>query len=243
MKLSLRLSLLLLGLIAVGAKPAQAAVIDFTDRTAWSLVEGEWTFTSSTVYDGVKVTVATQGPSWLLTFNSGDAHAGCAAATGLSCDGDGLGVTDDEVTFGSLASGATDRITVSFSDATTTLPTTVNISQLRFLDLFGAGGPIGEPATETAQWAALSNGSLVEGNFSGVDTTSTLGYGTAIVNLQNVAIIQFFTTASLSPASNANSDFSLAAIDLAAVPEPATLALTGAGLAAVVRAARRRRRS
>jgi hypothetical protein len=99
--------------------PAGAATIDFTNAAAWSAANGTSIYTSPTLFDGVTVTVTSQGPSGLLTFNSGaDINPTCAALTGLSCGGDGLGVSDDEVTVGSgLTSPSLERIFVYFKHA------------------------------------------------------------------------------------------------------------------------------
>jgi hypothetical protein len=231
----LRASLLSAVFVLAGAAPSDAALIDFTDRAAWSLAEGaddDPGFTSGTTYDGVSVRVTSNGPATLLTFNAGDVNPTCAAVTGLACDGDGLGINDDEITYGDIFQGTADSIFVYFSAP-------VNVASVGFLDLFGVTG--GDTQAETAKWLALlTDFSIVEGFVVGTDT-GNLGYKTAAPNLSNVLAMRFFTANSITtPDPAANSDFALAAIEITPIPEPATLILTGAGLAAAFRARRRR---
>ncbi|HLG59061.1 MAG TPA: hypothetical protein VI485_27210 [Vicinamibacterales bacterium] len=191
---------------------AQAATIDFTSLI-WSGASGKSSFSASTLFDGIKVTVSST--SGLLTFNSGgDVNSGCVAGTGgLACKGDGLGVGDDEVTSGS------ERLNVYFSAP-------VSITGLGFLDLFGPpSNKSGDAAAETARWYVYSPSQSSSQSVTGTDQTSTLGYKAVSTSYTNVTQLRFYAT------TPTNSDFALASIKIAPskVAEPATLLLSGIG--------------
>ena len=103
--------------------------------------------------------------------------------------------------------------------------------------MYGEGGS--DPAAEVAQWGVIfwDNSNDLDNNLTGTGNSLGLGLGVATVDLHAVRSLIFFGN------GPANTDFSLAAIEATAspvVPEPATLLLTGAGLAAAFRARRRR---
>jgi hypothetical protein len=82
------------------ASLSQAApvLVDFTDASKWSGANGQSSFTAS--YGDVDVTAsATNGN---LSFNAND-KGGCVnganqSVRDLSCNGDGLGIKNDEIT-------------------------------------------------------------------------------------------------------------------------------------------------
>lgn len=222
------LALGVFGLLLGSAQPAQANLIDFTNAALWQAAIGTTAF-STTLADGLTVTVTSQGPSGLLTFNAGDVDPTCAAVTGLSCGGDGLGVTDDEVTLGGgLLDPNLERLYVYFSAP-------VNVTGIGFLDLFGRNTLTGDTSAETAQWIVLSSG--LEGALTGTDTTTRLGYATAATNYTNVTALLFYAA---PPVSSSNTDFAVASLQVSRVPEPGTLTLMGLGLVATFVVQRRR---
>jgi hypothetical protein len=204
------------------AQSSQASVIDFTNRAAWGGANGLTSF--ARLVDGVLVTVGSQNGR--LTFNGGGDVNSLCFLTGLSCQGDGLGVGDDEVTRGSsLLDTTLERLFVSFSAP-------VNISKLGFLDLFAKNIFTGDQYAETAMWGVQYAGGGVSPiqSTTGIDFITTLGYRGVATNYANVIGLQFFAV----PPASTNSDFSVAKIEFTrTVPEPATLLLSGLGMAFV----------
>ena len=101
---------------------AQATLIDFTDDS-WLTAINAGGGTTATI--GNATLTANTG---YLTFNAND-NAGCIAGqpiNGLTCDGDGIGIYNDEI-----SEGGSQQVTVSFNEA-------VNISNIFLLDLFSS---------------------------------------------------------------------------------------------------------
>lgn len=219
-------TLLGLGLVvALGAaQTADAALIDFTD--------GGWNADNPRSFGSLTVTLQAfddENNSTGFTETGFDGDLSKCSPVGLACESDGIGIIDDEVTFGAGDKTDVQRLRVIFSEA-------VDIASIFFLDLFGQGSPTDDPS-EIAQFQVNGNGA--GGGFTGTVTDTTGLFEGTIANASplssmdaftGVLSIEFFAdTAKLS--SPDNTDFALAGIRTVDVPEPGTLALLGLGLA------------
>jgi len=104
-----------------------ATTVDFTDE-AWIGVNNDTSYSAI----GTGITLSSNGID--MTFNGGGDAQGCASAsgtTGLVCDGDGIGIGNDEIT-----EGGHQILTVTFDNGP------VNVHAIHLLDLFS-------PATES----------------------------------------------------------------------------------------------
>ena len=174
----------------LSAAVTQAAIVDLTDGS-WSRHDNR---TSATGTFGTNHVTLSAGGTDRLRFTGYDGRGGCAS---LACTNDGVGINDDEVSFGS------ERLTASFSSA-------VTVNRVHFLDLFGAG-PGGDPMAEGV-------GMLLEYAGGGTASLSAVGtnwggdgYLDFAIGLSNIMSISFFTDADSGPS---NSDFALAGLDL-----------------------------
>lgn len=177
---------------------AQATLIDFTD-SSWQ--------TAINVGDGTTATIGNvtlQSTGGYLTFNAGD-NAGCIDGqpnNNLTCDGDGIGINNDEI-----SQSSTQSITISFAEA-------VNVSNIFLLDLFGVE-KTGEIAVidGNAYHALIKNGGI--GGF--------FATGYSVDGIMSIV---------LSGYADYFSDYALAAIDveISAVPVPGAAILFGSAL-------------
>lgn len=181
---------LLGGLLVAGA--TQAVMLDLTDGS-WSAFNNQSSATRTFGSNQISLSTGGTGRLRFTGYDGGDAARGSLA--GLN---DGVGIGDDEISFGS------ERLTARFSNA-------VTLNSVQFLDLFGAG-PGGDPLAEGV-------GMLIEYAGGGNTFLSALGtewggagYLDFAVGLSNIMSISFF----IDPSTGlpANSDFALAGLDL-----------------------------
>jgi len=197
------------------AKPAQAALIefDFTDFEMFGDLNGQTSFGPITIA-GFQISFSASGR---MTTNARD-RGGCVAGKGsthdLTCDGDGLGIGNDEITFNR------DRLTVILDWAGS-----YRITAIEFLDLFRPEGGQSEFAQYEINGGGLN--SVVSQSLTGGYVYEPNGS-----ILSGSARIDFLTTL------NRRSDFALARIfveteDRNLVPEPPILGLLLSGFVLV----------
>ena len=208
-----------LAIAAHSATPAQALVIDFTDNSVWGAgniiatpnLDNQTATASYTYPDNLTVTLTATGGN--LTFN---VPGSCGSATFLACDGDGIGISDDEI---SGVLGAGESLLVEFSRA-------IGIYSISLLDLFGHSG---DP--ESAQLQFSGNGA----SYTVAGTAEADGVGYYQIAMASLAH-QGDLTSILFTSPNETSDFALAALEIGvdadtlSIPEPMTVALFGFGL-------------
>ncbi len=197
-------------MLVLTAPSVGATIIDFT-ADAWSGVQRESSFTLGNVQ------LESTG---FMTFNAGGDASGCLSgnqSTGLVCDGDGIGIYDDEITHRSNES-----LRVTF------LGGPVDITDIHLLDLF-AGEETGE--------IAVINGIESQATIQGISIMNDGGYWET--GLGFIGIDSLIFTGMV----DSFSDYSLARIDYetTAVPEPTMLSMLGIGLIGLGAAYRRRR--
>ncbi|MBK6289093.1 MAG: PEP-CTERM sorting domain-containing protein [Gammaproteobacteria bacterium] len=143
---------------------------------------------------------------------SASERSGCVAAgAGLACLGDGVGIGDDEVTFGR------EVLTVDLGKA-------YRVNSVEFLDVFNNANEGGK--SEHAQFS-IDGGSIFDAFRGAADGSGDSIGGYLMFSLSQPVVgqtLRFFTT------SNARSDFSVARISVSEVPLPGTLGLLGLGL-------------
>ena len=190
---NLRLSGLVWITAFVLSATANAASIDFTSN-AWSGVAG----LTTTVGD-VKLTSIGGN----LTFNGSlGERAGCfSAGAGLACQGDGIGISNDEI-----SEGGNQILTVDF------LHGPVNVTKLVLLDLFGQ-----EQSGEIA---------VISGQDYQSDTSVNSAGGYFLTGFTADGI----STITLTGNDDGFSDYALARIEYSPVPLPAAAWLFASAL-------------
>jgi hypothetical protein len=214
-----------------GSLSANAAVLDFTALS---------TFTSATYANETGASGSINGVTWTVTASpaqlrynmpkgSGDltgadkGYDGTAKPSDeLAFVGDGLGIKDDEVT-----KAKSEYLTLTFSKA-------VKVKALHFLDLFYSRMGIEQVDVSGDLTALISSDQELQPGTGG----AIGGYKKAtIANSGPVFSITFRPTATTKDGDDGSADFSLAAVEIAAIPLPAggILLLTALGGLAAVR--------
>lgn len=176
---------------------AQATLIDFTDQS-WKDAIGSGK-TSATVGN-----VTLTSTSGYLNFNGNSSErTGCQAGqpdNGLACLGDGIGISDDEIT-----QRTSESITISFANS-------VNVDNIFLLDLFGTEG-----TGETA---------VIDGNLyhNALDNAAMGGFFATGYTAEGI------TSILLTGYKDCFSDYALASIEVSAVPLPGAAILFGSAL-------------
>ena len=175
-----------------------------------------------------------------MTFNGGTDAQGCASAigsTGLVCEGDGIGIVNDEIT-----EGGNQILTVTFNDGP------VNIHAIHFLDLFASedgetlsGEKVrGEKAV--IKWNEGSN-EYVAHAIEGPSKFNGGGYWEVNEGSSSVysggLLMAGITSFDLTGFGDKFSDYALARIEYSAVPIPAAFWMFGTALIGFVAISRR----
>ncbi len=184
---------------------AQATLIDFTGAN-WeqAIIDGG----GSTATIGNLTLTANNG---LLTFNRNDS-GGCKdgqPTNGLTCDGDGIGINNDEI-----SQGGSQQITFTFDKA-------VNITNIFLLDLFS-----GERGYDVNGDPTVGEIAVIDGiQYFGPNLLAGGYYATGFSK-------QAITSIIFSGNLDSFSDYALAAIDveISPVPVPGAAILFGSAL-------------
>jgi hypothetical protein len=208
----LRTGLAAAALCTLGAGGALASTIDFTDVRSYTAGAGSATGT----IDGIGWTLTPNGGS--LTYTNYD---GTSAPVGsLAFENDGVGIGDDEVDYRS------ESLTLTFASS-------VLLSGLNFLDLFGF-----ESVRVLADGNFLTEVAATAGAFD----NSQGGYVAAALQAIQVTTLTFMAGPNndIGPLGFGNPDFALAGVTVSPVPLPAGGLLLLSALGGLVIARRRK---
>lgn len=210
--------------LVVGGATNALAAAKLYDFTASPFLSGP-VFQDSV--DGVGFTLTFTPNDGTLTFNDGPGEAPGpidGALIDLAGDGDGLGIDDDEVTNG----GSGESILITFDKK-------VKVTALAFLDLFLRSA---EDSNPEKAYVSVDGGTPTA--FIGQSVVGTApDYGTGFAEYATMfSGTSFLFTAGSGNDGYGKGDFALAALEVQAVPLPASvLLLAGAmgGLGAIRR--------
>ena len=184
--------------MATGALPASAALIDFTDNTtgfSGSIGLISWTLTGSSAPN----------------TNEGGPSSSIGVLLG---DNDGVGIGDDEITYGG------EYLTLNFSEQ-------VTLTAAYYLDLFIA------PEIQDFEVANITIGSAPGAADASANADDVFQNGWGYRELTNLGLFgsSFTFWAGGGNDNRGSADFALAAVDISPVPLPAGLVLLGTALA------------
>jgi hypothetical protein len=219
--------------LSFACSAANATLIDFTNRSAWTATSGG---SSSTSIDGLSVSLQAFGPHGATTHTSTGFDGAALDCGVLVCQSDGIGIADDEISFGNGGPAGIERLRITFSEA-------VTIDSIFFLDFFAAVG--GDHAAAEMAYVSTNGSDFAWAAWTGT-ATDTTGLFHATTNnmtaashasvLANITILDFFTTDFGLFQAPSNSDFALAGLQLTRtqVPEPSSLGLFAIALGALL---------
>lgn len=108
---------------AAAAGQSEAALLDLTNRSVFNGAPASGAWIMNVDGSGTNVYVESTGGATNTNENGPNASR-CPSSYGLSCQSDGIGINDDEITHGTRES-----VTLTFSES-------VNLVSVAFLDLF-----------------------------------------------------------------------------------------------------------
>ena len=209
------------GALALTAAAADAATIDFTDRSVWSSAA------STTTVLGSTVSLSSSGGVINFAQNFDGARTGVCLGFGgtLACGSDGLGVGDDEI---SQTQTLTESVTVAFSNA-------LRVVSVSFLDLFLAGD--GSDLESAEIYFNNDISTLI--SLPALQATGNNRPGFASYSLSDMIVTSITFRSALSNDNLGRADYALASIEVAPVPLPAAAWMLLAGLGGLVALRRR----
>ena len=186
--------------LGMSAAPANAFLVDFTstDGVDWLGLPNSTSMTNTV--GGIDITITSTSGGFLFADSVSPSPSPPCGDNPLACDHDGVGITDDEITFANGGIGAGEVLEVTFSEA-------VDIFDIGVLDLFVPDVGAGDP--EVAQYLAVSGSPGASGVINATQVAYlSPGFASKAVTLENLTKISFFTSTTF------NSDFALAFLNV-----------------------------
>ena len=219
-----------------GCNGAMATLLDFTDDAVLAGLVSVSGGYSGTTSDGIGFGITSSDGTVKFGQNyDGSLLAGCSNAP-LACDKDGVGINNDEISSGQILS-------LAFNEE-------LLVQALYFLDLYSSNRGTEQAAITVGTFGA--DGAFTTYSVSATQSKGQGGY--ASYNFLTPVLAQSIRFAAIQGngfKDDRDNDFSLAAVDVRAVPvaadvavlvpAPATLWLTGLGLIGLAVFARRKK--